>query len=574
VVTSLVIVNTVDRQSQRDAQEFKARIAHTINLLQQDIEEKVRHEIKDWRVVQAIRGREPYPPGITDSVLDILEYGTGDGIITASKVENSNRNSLNLRHGERDLEALDRARKLKPEPAARFRTPEERTIIEITLPIQAEGELLGFVTGGYFLHRHLSQALKDLTLHPIFLKEGTRLGPLNTPAGTIPEFERESLLLSIRDADQPFQKIELIGIQHSVSHIPILAPSIETPVEAGRKSETVGIELILAYSHRDEIALQQQLMLFLLIIGGVGLALVYVVSYIVGLQMTKPINQLAAGAAEIASGNLEQRVPIQGRDEIGRLAGAFNQMATALKASLEKRLTSERRAAWADAARWVIHEIKNPLFPIRLSIENLQRAYQGRNAQSTKFEEIFAQCTDIVIEEVDRLQRLVDEFNEFARMPPPKRELSDLNQIAQNVVNLYAESVERVQIKTELALDLPRLSLDAAQITQALGNLIKNAIEAMPDGGTLNVSTESANDMKIRVEIQDTGIGMSEETQAQIFAPYFTTKHTGTGLGMAIVQRIITDHEGEIFVESEEGVGTTVSIELHCEKSNVISEAV
>lgn len=175
---------------------------------------------------------------------------------------------------------------------------------------------------------------------------------------------------------------------------------------------------------------------------------------------------------------------------------------------------------------------------------------------------------------MDRLQRLVDEFNEFARMPPPKRELSDLNQIAQNVVNLYAESVERVQIKTELALDLPRLSLDAAQITQALGNLIKNAIEAMPDGGTLNVSTESANDMKIRVEIQDTGIGMSEETQAQIFAPYFTTKHTGTGLGMAIVQRIITDHEGEIFVESEEGVGTTVSIELHCEKSNVISEAV
>ena len=165
-------------------------------------------------------------------------------------------------------------------------------------------------------------------------------------------------------------------------------------------------------------------MLFLLIIGGVGLALVYIVSYVVGLQMTKPINQLAAGAAEIASGNLEQRVAAQGRDEIGRLAGAFNQMATALKASLERRLTAERRAAWADAARWIIHEIKNPLFPIRLSIENLQRVYQGRNNQSTKFEEIFVQCTDIVIEEVDRLHRLVDEFNQFARMPPPKRELS------------------------------------------------------------------------------------------------------------------------------------------------------
>ena len=562
VVASLVIVNTVDRQIQTDAQEFKTRIAHTIDLLQQDIEEKVRREIKDWRVVQAIQGREPYPPSITDSVLDILEYGTDEGIITASKVENSSRNSLNLRHGEQDLEALDRARKVKPKPAARFRTPEMRATIEITLPIQAKGNLLGFVTGGYFLYKHLSQALKDLTLHPIFLKEGTRLVPLNAPGGTIPKFERESHLASVGDVDQSFQEIELIGIPHSVSYIPILAANIETSVETEQESEAVGIGLILAYSTRDEIALQQQLMLFLLIIGGVGLALVYVVSYIVGLQMTKPINQLAAGAAEIASGNLEQQVAIQSRDEIGGLADVFNQMAAALKTSLGRRVAAERRAAWGDAARWLVHEIKNPLFPIRLSIENLQRAYRGRNAQSTKFEEIFVQCTDIVIEEVERQQRLVDEFNQFARMPPPKRELSDLNQIVQNVVNRYAESVEDIQIEESLALNLPSLSLDSEQITQALGNLINNAIEAMPDGGTLNVSTELVNEAKIRIQIQDTGIGMSPEILAQIFEPYYTTKDKGTGLGMAIVQRIVTDHDGEIFVESEAGIGTTVWIEL------------
>ena len=572
VVASLVFVATVDRQIQTDAQEFKARIAHTIDLLQQDIEERVQREIKDWRVVQAIRGREPYPPSITDSVLDILEYGTGEGIITASKVENSNRNSLNLRHGENDSEALDRARQLKPEPAARFRTPEMRATIEITLPIQAEGELLGFVTGGYFLHKHLSQALKDLTLHPIFLKEGARLIPLNAASDTIPKFERESLLTSVGDVNQPFQKIPLIGIQHSVSHIPILAPDIETQVEAERKSEAVGIELILAYSHRDEIALQQQLMLLLLIIGGVGLALVYVVSYIVGLQMTKPINQLAAGAVEIASGNLEQQVAIQSRDEIGRLAGVFNQMAGALKTSIEKQLATERRAAWGDAARWVVHEIKNPLFPIRLSIENLQRAYQGKGNQSQGFDEIFVQCTDIAIEEVERLQRLVDEFNQFARMPPPKPELSDLNQVVQNVVNLYAKSGENIQIEENLDPDLPPLALDTGQITQALGNLIKNAIEAMPDGGTLNVSTELVNEAKIRIQIQDTGIGMSPEVLAQIFEPYYTTKDTGTGLGMAIVQRIVTDHDGEIFVESEEGLSTTVWIELFRETSDVKGE--
>ena len=562
MVASFVIVRALDDQIQEEVQEVRTRLTHTIDLLRQDIEEKVRREIKDWRVVQAIRNREPYPPSITDSVMDILEYGTDEGVITASKVRSDDRYSLNLRHGEKDLEALDLARKPKPEPVSRLRTPEARTAIEITSPIQAEGNFLGFVTGGYFLHEHLSQALKDLTLHPIFLKEGTRLVPLTAPGNTIPKYQRKSLLAFADDTNQAFQKIELIGVPHSVSRIPILASNIEAPVEAQQKPQAVGPELILAYSHRDQIVLQQKLMSILLIIGGVGLILVYIVSYIVGLQMTKPINQLAAGAAEIASGNLEQRVAIQSRDEIGRLAGAFNQMAAALKTSLERRLAAERLAAWGDVARYVTHEIKNPLFPIRLSIENLQRAYQGRGNQSTAFDEIFVQCTDIVIEEVERLQRLVDEFHQFARMPHAERKLSDLNQVVQNVVNLYAESVENIQIKGSLALDLPPLSLDSEQITQALENLIQNAIEAIPDGGTLNISTQLVNEEKIRIKIQDTGIGMSPETLAQIFAPYYTTKDTGTGLGMAIVQRIINDHDGEIFVESKEGIGTTVSIEL------------
>ena len=566
VVARFFIVQPFDRQIQTDAQEVRTRLTHTINLLRQDIEEKVRREIKDWRVVQAIREREPYPPSLADSVLDILEYGTSEGIITASKAVNNDRYSLNLRHGVKDLEALDRARKLKS-MALRLRTLEARTTIEITLPIQAEGEFLGFVTGGYFLHKHLNRALKYSTLHPTFLKEGDRLVPLNTPSDTIPEYQRKSLLAFADDANQSFQEIELIGVPHSVSRIPILTSNIEIPVETLGQSQAVGTELILAYSQRDEIALRQQLMFISLIIGGVGLALVYIVSYIVGLQMAKPINQLAAGAAKIAAGNLEQQVTIQSRDEIGRLASTFNQMAAALKTSLERRLAAERLAAWVDAARWVVHEIKNPLFPIRLSIENLQRAYQGKGNQSKVFEEIFVQCTDIVIEEVERLDRMVDEFNQFARMPHLERKLSDLNQVVQNVVNLYAESVKSIQIEANLAPNFPLLSIDSEQITQALGNLIKNAIEAMPDGGTLNVSTQLVNEGKIRIKIQDTGIGMSPKTLAQIFTPYYTTKETGTGLGMAIVQRIITDHDGQTFIESEEGIGTTVWIELETQET-------
>jgi signal transduction histidine kinase len=122
-----------------------------------------------------------------------------------------------------------------------------------------------------------------------------------------------------------------------------------------------------------------------------------------------------------------------------------------------------------------------------------------------------------------------------------------------------------VTVETTLTAELPPLSVDSEQVSQALGNLIKNAIEAMPDGGTLRISTELIDDKKVQIKIQDTGAGMSPETLEKLFTPYYTTKATGTGLGMAIVQRIITDHDGEISVESEEGVGTTFWIVLPSE---------
>ncbi|MCZ6681276.1 MAG: ATP-binding protein [Candidatus Poribacteria bacterium] len=512
------------------------------DLLIQDIRKNVQSKVTHPQVVRAIRDNVLNPPGIEDSVLDIIEYGDTNGLIVASKGDSD------ARPGVIDADALDCAQGRKPPEAIRIRTSEKRTTIEVTLPIQTRGRFLGFVTGGYFLRERLSQALSDQALHPIFLKEGSRLEPLNAPGDTIPTVEQQSLFEIFRRTDAGFRNTDLIGIPHSVSRIPILTSHLDAPAE-----------LIIAYSHRNEIELRKQLMLVLLITGGVGLIFVYVVSYVIGGQMTKPINQLAAGATEIAAGNLDHRVTVQGRDEIGGLAQTFNQMAADLKANLDKLLVAERVAAWRDVARRIAHEIKNPLFPIRLSVENLQRTYRSSPAI---FDELFDECTETVIEEVERLQRMVDEFHQFARMPAPERVPSDLNQIVRNVLNLYAESATQIQIETALNADLPSVDLDPAQISQSLGNLIKNALEAMPDGGTLRVSTQLVADESPEIRIADTGIGMSAETQANIFAPYYTTKEAGTGLGMAIVQRIITDHNGEISVESEKGVGTTVRIVL------------
>ena len=296
-------------------------------------------------------------------------------------------------------------------------------------------------------------------------------------------------------------------------------------------------------------------------------------------------------------------------------------MAHDLKQSLEERMAAERAATWRDAARQVAHEVKNPLFPIRLSVENLQQAKSNPEV----FEQIFSECTDTVIEEVDRIGKLIDEFHQFARMPKPQRKWNQLNDIVRSVLTLYTgrhipdleqeneiapmssehvnsvlqdstekfwlENISKIKVRTELA-SLPRLLVDPEHIAQALGNLLKNAIEAMPEGGLLKVKTyftpdapqthtnaasgESRDDEKqgerdqkdmdthgtVSLEIQDTGHGMSQETVANLFVPYYTTKSevNGRGLGVPIVRRIVTEHGAEIDFQSTEGVGTTVRI--------------
>ena len=543
-----VFINRIlDEQIQQEAHAFKIRLAGIIELLRQDIREKIQLERSDPQLLRAIRRRALSSfPDMTKSALGVLEYADGEGLILAS------RDDAAFRQGTKDVAALADAQTPNAYGTVRLRGDEKRATLEMSLPIRAEGVFIGFVTGGHFLEVRLRQALNDQTLHPVFLKVGQRLTPLNDPAGTIPPVERESVLKVLGTDNGAFHEVDLIGIPHSVSRVPILEGASRSPAE-----------LIIAYSNRNEMAFHDALVWGLVATGAVGLIFVYIVSYVIGLRLTRPINQLALGATEIASGNLDHRVAVESRDEIGRLAGAFNEMASDLKASLERRIAAERVAAWRDVARRIAHEIKNPLFPIRLSVENLQRTYRSR---PKVFEEIFDECTATVVEEVERLQRMVDEFHRFARMPAPERQPSDLNQIVRNVLSLYVEHGSQIQVEKALAPELPPVSADTGQIAQALGNLIKNAIEAMQDGGTLRVLTRPTGGNAVEIEIQDTGSGMSPQVLAEIFTPYYTMKDTGTGLGMSIVQRTVADHDGDISVESTEGVGTTVRIRLPIKK--------
>lgn len=470
-----------------------------------------------------------------------------DGKIIASRLD------VGFRRGEVDSEALERAKGKAPKSAIRLRNSRRGAVsssesaIEVTLPIVAGERLLGFVTGGYFLRDRLPRALSNRSRHTVYLREAGELIPLNRSDGANPVEKDELLQAAVKDRAAEFSKIEIDDMPHSV--IPVALPTLPT---------SPPVELIIAYSHQNEIRLQRQLTLILVVVGTLGLLFAYIVSYLIGLRMTKPIHQLTAGVSRIASGELAHQLEVHTRDEIGQLTQGVNRMAADLKTNLERRINAERVAAWRDVARQIAHEIKNPLFPIRVSVENLQKA----RSQPEIFDSICDECTQTIIEEVDRLQRMVDEFHQFARMPLPDRKPSNLNQIVEHTLNLYSQSLSGVQIEPDLHPELPSISIDPEQIAQVLQNLIKNAVEAMPDGGTLRILTQPMDGGGVAAEVQDTGMGMSSETQQEIFTPYYTTKDTGTGLGMAIVQRIITDHGGKISVTSEEGVGTLIRLEF------------
>jgi signal transduction histidine kinase len=280
-------------------------------------------------------------------------------------------------------------------------------------------------------------------------------------------------------------------------------------------------------------------------------------------RIAGPVRALAARARGVAAGDLENTVALDAPDEVGELARAFAAMTAELRTSRERLVQAERVAAWREMARRLAHELKNPIFPIQLSIETLRRALDqgGPAPDAARFQALFRESSDTILDELRSLRFIVEEFSQFARMPPPRLAPTDLGDLAQRVVALYGARAGAVRIETALAPGLPMVSADRDLIGRALGNLVANALEAMPDGGTLSVRTRAEADGVV-LEVSDTGPGLTEEQRTRLFTPYYTTKKGGTGLGLAIVQGIVSDHGGRIQVESSPGAGTTFTLVL------------
>ncbi|MCP3140586.1 ATP-binding protein [Pyxidicoccus xibeiensis] len=330
-------------------------------------------------------------------------------------------------------------------------------------------------------------------------------------------------------------------------------PTVERALPLG---EAVTVKLVFSRAAAREA--EQGVMRAFLLLAGLGGTFAVLLGLLVSRWMTRPVEALTEGARRVAEGALDAQVAVEASGEVGELVRTFNRMTGELRATTERLVASERIAAWQEVARRLAHEIKNPLTPIRMSLETLLAAQDARHP---RFPDMFKESAGVVLEEVDRLRRIVDEFSRFARMPKPQLAPVDLGELAQSVLALYATPPEGIQILPALQTGVVA-KVDRDQLTQVLVNLVKNAEEAMKDkGGALRVRVKGT-DADAIIEVEDSGPGIPPEHRARIFEPYFTTKDGGTGLGLAIAARILQEHGGKLDVGGEPGQGARFSVVL------------
>ena len=279
-------------------------------------------------------------------------------------------------------------------------------------------------------------------------------------------------------------------------------------------------------------------------------------------RIARPVRDLAERAESIAAQRRHPITLLPEKDETRRMTLAFDQMLDALESSERRRLSAERVAAWEEIAKRLAHEIKNPLSPIQLAVENLERT---RRLAPAAFDEAFVVETRTILEEVGSLRALVDEFAQFARLPRPRVAACDPRAIADAALALFSGRIESMSVlaRVDATAAPATMQADAEQLGRVLKNVIANALDAMEAAGdrALTVTVRGEGD-RVSFAVSDTGRGFDRERLRRVFEPYFTTRadRGGTGLGMAIARRIAVEHGGSLHATGAQGKGATITL--------------
>jgi signal transduction histidine kinase len=301
------------------------------------------------------------------------------------------------------------------------------------------------------------------------------------------------------------------------------------------------------------------------VLGVLGLLLAVVLGVVWSHQVASPVVRLAGFSERISRGEWDEPLAMESMHELQTLVDALERMRNDLRTYRDHLRASERQAAYGQMARKVAHEIKNPLTPIALSVQGLKRSYDQKHPD---FGATLEEAVRTVGEEVQRLKALLQEFNELGRFPPPRPVPFLVGELMNDLRTLFHHEVAAGRLAFDMPRAVPTLIADPGQLRQALLNLIQNALDATAEGapggngpGHVRVATAGNGD-KLFIEVSDDGPGLSEQQRAQLFMPGFTTKTHGTGLGLTIVERIISDHQGTIEVDSAPGRGTAFVIQI------------
>jgi two-component system, NtrC family, nitrogen regulation sensor histidine kinase NtrY len=292
--------------------------------------------------------------------------------------------------------------------------------------------------------------------------------------------------------------------------------------------------------------------------------------------LTRPIAQLRAGLQAVAAGHFERIAQIDSKDDIADLVDSFNTMQDQLEESQRLIGQHERQLAWKEMARQVAHEIKNPLTPMKLSIQHLRSAFLRKSADGTddvKFAAKFDQTTTTLTEQIDTLARIANEFSSFGRMPTHIREEVDLNAVIKEAVELM-QAEDNVQITTDLGPGRYIVNADREALRRVYVNFLKNAIQSVPEDRMAEIVVTSRLEQEgdktiVLSRVTDNGAGIPRNLWEKIFVPSFSTKTSGTGLGLAIARKTVENMDGDIGFDTQFEKGTTFWIKVPLVKSDV-----
>jgi len=350
---------------------------------------------------------------------------------------------------------------------------------------------------------------------------------------------------------------EVAGVRYLIAAAPVRAGGREGIVTVPQTLRQQEIEQQIDELDRRVVFAS---VLFVLLGAAVG--------YWMAERIADPVNRLTRATRRIARGDLDARIAATSSDELRRLVEDFNRMAADLQRQRAELERTQRLEAWAEMARQVAHDIKNPLTPIQLSAEHARRVNLDKGRPLSP---VLDDCVNAILGQVKLLRQIATEFSSFASSPTAHPEPTDVPALIEEVVEPYRAGLgERITIDVRSARDLPPLTIDRTLFARAMINVIENALHAMPGSGTLTIASYLASGFggtssAVIVDVSDTGVGMDPVAVGKIFEPYFSTKTGGTGLGLTIAKRNVELNGGTIAVESQRGAGTTVRMTMPIE---------